>query len=88
MGLKEEDQAWTIKPQTIEDLATGLTLHFEIVPDDPDAPFRLKIVGDLPFGNREIRFGQDGKEARSGMVLSGLCKPTWLMSAEDYPVTD
>ena len=88
MGLARDGKAWTIKEQIIEDLATGLTLEFEVVPEDLEAPFRLKILGDLPFGNREIMFGRDGKEACSGMVLSGLCRPTWLMNADEYPATD
>ena len=88
MGMKEDCQTWTIKEQLIEDLSTGLTLEFEVVADDLEAPFRLKISGDLPFGEREIMFGRDGKEACSAMVLAGLSSPTWLTSADEYPATD
>jgi hypothetical protein len=88
MGLKKDGQTWTIKEQIFEDLPIGLTLKFEVVPEDLASPFRLKILGDLPFGNREIRFGRDGREACSGMVLAGLCSPTWFCGADEYPATD
>jgi hypothetical protein len=88
MGLKKDGQTWTIQEQVIEDLPTGLTLQFEVVPEDSESPFRLKIFGDLPFGNREIRFGRDGKESCSGIVLAGLWESTWLSNAEEYPATD
>lgn len=38
MGLKDDAQDWTIKEQILEDKPTGLTLQFEFVPDDHDAP--------------------------------------------------
>jgi hypothetical protein len=88
VGIERNSQVWTIKEQIIEDLATGLTLQFEVIPGDFEAPFRLKIVGDFPFGNREIRFGRDGQEASSAVALAGLCSPTWLTSADEYPATD
>jgi hypothetical protein len=86
--MRTDAQQWTIKAQTIEDLPTGLTLQFEVVPDDLETPFRLRILGDLPFGNREIMFDRDGREAGSGMVLAGLWESTWLSNADEYPATD
>jgi len=78
MGLKDGAEDWTIKEQIVEDLASGLTLQFEYVPQDKGAPFRLRIFGDLPFGNREIMFGPNGEKAGAGTALAGSCKPTWL----------
>jgi len=43
MELKPDARDWTIKEQILEDPVTGLTFQFEAVPDDLDAPFRLKI---------------------------------------------
>ncbi len=83
MGLKTDASNWMIKEQIIEDPVTGLTFQFESVPDDLDAPFRLKIFGDLPYGNREFLFTQDGKEAGAGVALTGLCKPTWLVNTDE-----
>ncbi|HEX4146206.1 MAG TPA: hypothetical protein VHY91_22080 [Pirellulales bacterium] len=88
MRLKTNGQTWTIQEQIIEDVPTGLTLQFQIVPEDSEAPYRLKISGDFPFGNREIMFGPDGNEARAAAVMAGLCEPTWLVSADEYPATD
>ena len=77
MGLKDDACEWTIREQIVEDLPSGLTFQFEVVPDST-ARYRLCIFGDLPFGNREILFDVNGKEAGSGTALAGLCKPTWL----------
>ena len=60
----------------MEDLATGLILQFEC---HGDGRTRLVIAGDkLPFGNREIIFDKDGREAASGTLLGQFRKPTWL----------
>jgi hypothetical protein len=82
MGLKAEAREWTIREQIVEDLPSGLTFQFEVVPDST-ARYRLRIFGDLPFGNREILFDVNGKEAGSGTALAGLCKPTWLTVVDD-----
>jgi hypothetical protein len=82
MGLKEHADDWTIKEQILEDPASGLTFQFEHMPQDKGAPFRLRIFGDLPFGNREIMFGPDGKRAGAGTALTGSCKPTWLTNID------
>ena len=88
MGMKQDGQTWTIKEQIIEDFASGLTLQFEVVPEDLEAPFRLKIFGDSPYGNREIMFGRDGKEAGLGIVLAGIGRPSWLPSSDEFLATD
>jgi hypothetical protein len=82
MGIKQDARDWTIKEQIVEDEASGLTIQFEVVPDST-ARYRLRIFGDLPFGNREILFDAGGKEAGSGTALAGLCKPTWLCNLDD-----
>lgn len=82
MAMKPNGNTWSIKEQVIEDLPTGLTFQFETMPGS-DAPFRLRIFGDLPFGNREILFNAQGEEAGSGTFLSGHCRPSWLTSVDD-----
>jgi hypothetical protein len=82
MALKPNPQTWSIKEQVIEDLPTGLTFQFEAMPGS-DAPFRLRIFGNLPYGNREILFNAKGEEAGSGTLLAGLCKPSWLTQVDD-----
>lgn len=82
MAIKDDAQHWAIKEQIVEDEATGLTFQFEVVSDDEDAPFRLRIYGDLPFGNREIMFDRNGKKAGSGTALTGLSKASWLTKVE------
>jgi hypothetical protein len=77
MALKPNGGVCAIREQIIEDLASGLTFQFELKPGS-DAPVRLRIFGDLPFGNREILFDQDGVEAGAGTLLSGACRPSWL----------
>lgn len=76
MTLRPNVQEWVIKQQIVEDQVTGLTFQFEAMPGS-DAPFRLRIFGDIPGGNREILFSKSGKEAGSSTFL-GLCRPAWL----------
>ncbi|AMV17628.1 hypothetical protein VT03_07025 [Planctomyces sp. SH-PL14] len=73
---------WQVKDQIVSDPATGLTIQLETMPGT-DAPYRLRLFGDLPFGNREILFDAAGNEAGSGTLLTGLCKPTWSIPVSD-----
>lgn len=82
MSIKPNASNWTIKEQIIEDPVSGLTFQFE-VDLESSAPARLRIFGNLPFGNREIIFDQSGNEAGSGTVLGGLCRPAWSTKLED-----
>ena len=77
MAIKPDAQDFIIKEQIVEDLVTGLTLQFVYMPDS-DAPYRLKISGDLPYGNREILFDKNGKEAGSGTSLVGSSPASWI----------
>ena len=59
----------------MEDPASGLTLLFEC----EQGRARLVIVGKaLPFGNREILFDDDGREAAAGTLLGSFRRPSWL----------
>lgn len=82
MAVKPNAQICTIKEQIIDDPVSGLTLQFEFKPDS-DAPFRLRIFGDLPHGNREILFNKEGVEAGAGTSLTGACRPSWLKEVRD-----
>jgi hypothetical protein len=65
----------SVREQIVEDLATGLILQFECT----DGRMRLVIAGEsLPFGNREIIFDQDGREAAAGTLVGQFRKPSWL----------
>ena len=75
MTVKPDAQEWRVKEQIIEDAVTGLTLQFALMPNGTP---RLRLYGNLPFGNREIIFNAAGEEAGSGTALTGLCRPSWL----------
>lgn len=77
MALKPDGSVCSIREQIIEDPVSGLTLQFIHKPDT-DAPFRLYIFGNLPYGNREILFDENGTEAGAGTALTDSCRPTWL----------
>ena len=50
-----------IREQTVEDLATGLTLRLEA---SEDGEARVCLSGSiLPFGNREFQFDHEGQYA-------------------------
>lgn len=79
MALKPNAKPWSIREQIIEDPAAGLTIQFEVNEQDSEAPYRFKIFGpNLPYGNREICFGQDGKEVAAGTLLVGTCRASWI----------
>jgi hypothetical protein len=81
MAVKPSAKLCSVLEQIIEDPASGLTLQFVSMPGS-DAPVRLRIYGNLPFGNREILFDKNGAEAGSGTALSGSCPPSWLKQVE------
>jgi hypothetical protein len=77
MPLKPNGSLCGIREQIVEDLASGLTLQFEC----NNGKTRLVIAGKtLPFGNREILFDDDGKEAAAGTLLGEFRRPSWLKS--------
>ena len=75
MPAKPNGALCAIREQIVEDLASGLTLQFECM----DGRTRLVIAGAaLPFGNREILFDAQGREAAAGTLLGEFRKPSWL----------
>jgi hypothetical protein len=75
MALKPNGGTCTIREQIVEDLASGLILQFEC----NNGRTRLVIAGrELPFGNREIHFDHDGREAGAGTLLGEFRRPSWL----------
>ena len=75
MALKPNAQTWNIREQIVEDPASGLTLKFE---RRPDGLMALKIFGDLPYGNRDLLFKEDGGLAAAGTAVAGCTKPSWI----------
>ena len=75
MPIKPNGAKCAIQEQIIEDHASGLTLLFEC--DSGRA--RLVIAGKaLPFGNREIHFDHEGREAGAGTLVGNFRRPSWL----------
>jgi hypothetical protein len=77
MPVKPDGNLCGIREQIVEDLASGLTLQFEC----NNGKTRLVIAGkSLPFGNREILFDAQGREAAAGTLVGEYRKPSWLKS--------
>ena len=75
MPIKPNGLVCNVREQIVEDRASGLILQFEC----NDGKLRLVIAGkSLPFGNREIIFDGDGREAASGTLLGEFRRPSWL----------
>ncbi|MCH8822232.1 MAG: hypothetical protein IH984_01875 [Planctomycetes bacterium] len=83
MTMKSNAREWTIREQIINDPVSGLTIQFEKVPNDNESPFRLRIFGNLPHGNRELLFGNMGERTGAGVAVAGSCRPTWLVDIGD-----
>ena len=77
MPLKPQGALCAIKEQIVEDAASGLILQFEC----RNGRTRLVIAGrSLPFGNREIIFDDEGREAAAGTLVGEFRRPSWLKS--------
>jgi len=77
MATKPNGQDCIIKEQIIEDEVTGLTIQIEKAPDGES---RVRIYGDLPFGNRDFSFDADGELVGTG-TATGVCpRPSWIRS--------
>jgi hypothetical protein len=75
MPIKPNGNLCAIREQIVEDVATGLILQFEC----HDGRTRLVIAGEsLPFGNREIIFDNEGREAAAGTLIGNFRRPSWL----------
>jgi hypothetical protein len=75
MPIKPNASTCSIKEQIIEDTASGLILQFE----RQNGRTRLVIAGRaLPFGNREIVFDSEGREAAAGTMVGEFRRPSWL----------
>jgi len=77
MAIKPDAAILTIKEQIVEDPVSGLSFQFSVV-DGSDGPFRLRVFGPLPNGNREFIFDSSGVRTGAGTSLSGDCRPSWL----------
>ena len=75
MPIKPNGGKCSIREQIIEDLASGLTLLFE----NNNGRSRMVIAGkNLPYGNREILFDEEGREVGAGTLVGGFRRPSWI----------
>jgi hypothetical protein len=75
MPIKPNGMLCAIKEQIVEDPASGLILQFEC----DNGRTRMVIAGRaLPFGNREIIFDDQGREAAAGTLVGEFRRPSWL----------
>jgi hypothetical protein len=79
MALKPNGVLCHVREQIVEDFASGLILQFECA----EGCLRLVIAGQsLPFGNREIIFDIEGREAAAGTLLGEFRRPSWLRKVD------
>ena len=77
MAIKPDAENLTIKEQIIEDPVSGLSFQFSVI-EGSDSPFRLRVFGGLPNGNREFVFDKKGIRTGAGSTIGGICRPSWL----------
>src|SRR2546426_12127209 len=81
MPVKPNGALCKVREQIVEDDASGLILQFEC----SNGRTRLVIAGEsLPFGNREILFDDDGREAAAGTLLGSFRRPSWLTKVKGF----
>jgi len=57
-------KSWTVMAQSIDDPASGLSVHFEVAADGSSI---LRLISDtLPHRNREFLFDTEGRHIASG----------------------
>ena len=79
MPVKPNGALCHVREQIIEDMASGLILQFEC----DEGRTRLVIAGrQLPVGNREFIFDDQGREAAAGTLVGEFRKPTWLKGVD------
>ena len=78
MATKPNGRACVIREQIIDDLVTGLTFQFE---QTENGEARMRVYGDLPFGNRDFAFTAEGELAGTGTATGACPRPSWLRSA-------
>ena len=74
MPLKPLARQCFIREQIVEDLPSGLTLHFEAF----EGGVRLTIAGRAIPGNREIVFDAEGSAVTTGASKHAFRRPSWL----------
>ena len=77
MAVKPDAKNLTIMEQIIEDPVSGLCFQFSVT-EGSDSPFRLRVFGALPNGNREFVFDIKGMRTGAGSTIGGICRPSWL----------
>ncbi len=75
MAEKPNGANVVVREQIIEDEVTGLTLKFERALNGEG---RLRLYGNLSFGNRDFMFSQDGRLVGMGTAVCERPRPTWL----------
>ena len=77
--INRKPRQFSVREQIIEDPVSGLTIQFLVM--DNGMP-KLIVFGDLPYGNREFVFDEDGMEAGAGTVLTCPRRPNWIRKIE------
>jgi hypothetical protein len=83
MALKPNGAMWAAREQIVEDPVSGLTFQFVLVPES-EAPVRLRVFGNLPYGNREFTFDGDGNRTGAGTALDTPSRSSWLGEVLPY----
>ena len=74
MVLRRHAKDWSIKEQLVNDSVTGLSLRFGVSEGHGVKFHKLTIIGDdLPFGNRDLYFTEDGLFDGGGTGTAGAC---------------
>jgi hypothetical protein len=75
MAEKPNGESIVLREQIIEDEVTNLTLMIERTPSGEG---RIRILGDLPFGNRDFAFDSEGRLVGTGTGVHNCRRPSWV----------
>ena len=77
MTEKPNGGAILLREQIIEDEVSGLTIMIELTKSGEG---RLRILGDLPYGNRDFAFDPGGRLVGTGTSVTNCRRPSWIES--------
>jgi hypothetical protein len=78
MAAKPDGTRFPISEQIFDDPVTGICFQFLAEPDNLEAPFRLRLFGNIPYEDHEFMFDKNGIIQDGEVILVRRPRPSWL----------
>jgi hypothetical protein len=78
MAQKPDGKQFPVSEQIFSDQVTGIKFQFFCTPSDQNSPFRLRLFGNLPYGDHELIFDAAGVIRARETIVETRPAPSWL----------